>query len=709
VQFSEQKRKWRILWVFFITCALFFALVVRTFFLQIVQGNWLVEKALSQWTRKTAVSASRGVIYDRNGEVLAQSGSADSVVLHPKAINKSKNAAENEAAAMEVARNLSAILEMDEQAIYTKARDTTKYEIWLKRQITEDQSARIKALGLNGVSLAVDTKRYYPKGDFLTQVLGFTSIDGVGIEGLEYYYNRYLTGTSGSITSQTDVRGNEVAFAEQFYVPATDGYNAYLTIDFVIQSIVEKAAQDAYERYNAKGIMCVAMDPNTGAILALTNRPGYDLNAPPREDMEALIDLTRNHVLVDAHDPGSVFKVFTLAAALDTGAASESNHFNCNGGRQLAGGFVRCASNHGHNISLATGLARSCNSVFMDLALRLGTDRLYSYIRNFGFGAKTAVDFPSEASGILIPEASVKEGDLARIGFGQSITTTPLQTLSAFCAIINGGNLLTPHLLSRIENDEGDVVEKTETTVVRRVISEQTSARMKALLENVVTNGSGSRSAIVGYTVGGKTGTAQKYDESGTIKNVHLSSFIAFAPVEDPKIAILFLVDEAQMDNAYGSQVAAPYVGQILEQALPYLGVEPTYTQQELDQMGSVQVPDVIGMEKAQAQTALTQKGLLVYLSGSEGTVVEQMPAAGEVVRRGETVAITLKTREELGPVEMVDVPNLMGKTIEECRDILDGLGLNFYAHGEGKAIWQNIKPGNQVEIRTQIRVEFSQ
>ncbi len=709
MQLSEKNRKKRVLGVFIFTCFLFAALMVRTFYLQIVQGSWLVEKAMSQWTRETAVSASRGTVYDHTGEVLAQSGSADSVIIHPKSINASKVAADNEAACQNVASKLAQILGLDEAAILQKAKDTTKYEVWIKRQITQEQSNQIKALALKGVSLAIDTKRFYPKGNFLTQVLGFTSVDGKGIEGLEAYYDKYLSGTSGSITAQTDERGNEIPFADEFYVPATNGYDVYLTIDYVIQSYVEKAAQDAYDRYNPKAVMCIVMDPKTGAILAMTNKPGYDLNDPPRDDAATLTALSRNLLVANSNDPGSVFKVFTLAAALDLGVASESNAFTCGGGRKYGSTFIRCASNHGENISLATGLAKSCNSVFMDLAVRLGTEKLYNYIEKFGFGNKTGLDFQSEASGILIPEANVKEGDLARIGFGQSITVTPLQTLTAFCAIINGGNLLKPHLLDKIVNSDGETIKTGDTSTVRQVISKQTSDRMKALLKYVVTNGSGSKSALVGYSVGGKTGTAQKYDENGKVKTTHLSSFIGFAPVEDPQIAVLFLVDEAQMINDYGSTTAAPYVGDILSQSLQYMSVEPKYTSEELLQQGSVQVPNLIGMTKAEAESALAAKGLKTYCSGTGGKVVEQMPAANEIVKNGETVAITIKTIEETGPPEMVEVPDLSGKTVAQCEDILDGLGLNLFAHGKGKAIWQNVKKGNMVQKHTEIRVEFSE
>ena len=642
MQLAEKNRKRRVLCFFFIICTLFFALIVRTFFLQIMQGPMLVEKALDQWTRDMTVSANRGSIFDNHGELLASNGSTYSVFIHPKSINTSRDKAENEAASHTVAKNLASILNLEEAAIYEKARDTSKYEVLLKRLITDEQVKQIKDLAMPGVSLGIDSKRYYPKGDLLTQVIGFTSIDGMGLEGIEAFYNKYLAGTPGKVTTQSDERGNELPFSNQFYIPPTTGYSLYMTIDYTIQSFAEKAAQDAYERYHSKDVMCIVMNPKTGAILAMTNRPGYDLNDPPRDNAQALTSLTRNLILADSNDPGSVFKVFTLSAALDLGLTSENERFSCNGGRKLASGFVKCAHNHGSGFTLSDGLAHSCNSVFMDLALRLGTTRLYEYIRKFGFGTKTGIDFPSEASGILIPEKDVKEGDLARIGFGQSITSTSLQTMAAFCAVINGGNLVKPHLLSKIVDNDGSTIKEEDVSVVRRVISEKTSERMRNLLRYVVTDGSGYLSNLSGYTVGGKTGTAQKYDENGKIKTTHLSSFIGFAPVEDPQLVVFFLVDEAQMDNDYGSQVAAPYVGHILEESLQYMGVQPKYSDDDLAKKASVQVPYVIGLSKEDAQSKLAAYGLDVIWIGSDGVATDQFPYPGTVVKKGEPVRVTL-------------------------------------------------------------------
>ncbi|MFR5868792.1 MAG: peptidoglycan D,D-transpeptidase FtsI family protein [Acutalibacteraceae bacterium] len=323
-------------------------------------------------------------------------------------------------------------------------------------------------------------------------------------------------------------------------------------------------------KYSPKGVMCMAMDPKTGEILAMCNKESYDLNNPPRDDTAKLNELSRNRLLADANDPGSIFKVFTMAAALNENQTQESETFTCTGGIEVQGKTIRCTSSHG-TIDLKTGLAKSCNPVFVRLALRLGTDTMYTYLDKFGFGQKTGVDMAAEARGIVIKKENVKEGDLARIGFGQSISTTPIQTLNAFCAVINGGELLEPHVMKTVKDADGNIIEEKKKTVKANPITADTSRRIREMLVSVVGEGSGKNSYVKGYSIGGKTGTAQKYDENGKVKEKHLSSFIAFAPADDPQIAILFMVDEANVYNDYGGTVAAPYVGQILEETLKYM------------------------------------------------------------------------------------------------------------------------------------------
>ena len=574
-----------------------------------------------------------------------------------------------------------------------------------------DVADQIRALNLTGVGFMVDTKRYYPKGDFLTQVLGFTSVDGEGLEGVEAYYNKYLAGTPGELRAQTDVKGNEIAFGEEYYVPATDGYTVSLTIDYVIQSFVEKACADAYAQYNPKGVMCIAMDPNTGEILALCNKQSYDLNSPPRDDTETLNELSRNRILADANDPGSIFKVFTMAAALDTGQTKDSETFTCNGSIKVQNTTIRCTSTHG-TVDLKTGLAKSCNPVFVTLALRMGTDTMYDYLKNFGFGSKTGVDMSAEASGIVIPRENVTDNDLARIGFGQSISTTPIQTLNAFCSVINGGELLEPHIMKSVTDADGNVVEESSKVVKANPISKETSDHMREMLEDVVNEGSGKNSYVKGFRVGGKTGTAQKYDETGKVKEgAHLSSFIAFAPANDPKIAILFMVDEADTYNDYGSTVAAPYVGQILEDTLKYMKVEPQLTEEEQKEQQEeekkvAQVESVMGMSQEDAVATLEKQGYKVTVNG-EGVVSSQMLAPGTNLQQGETVVITL-TPATPTPIVMTEVPALVGKTKQECEQLLEEAGLTAYFHGTGKKVtWQNKKAGTEVQQGTEIRLEL--
>lgn len=642
----ENKRKKRLIYLLAGFAVLFGGLLLRVLYLQVFKGAEYQQRALSQWTSDSLVQPKRGTITDRNGEILAQSGTVDTVLLRPKQIASSKL----ENAAEQVADTLAPILEMDRDEILEKATDTTKSELYLKRQITRDQANQIRAAieekNLPGIAFTVDTKRFYPKQNFLTQVLGFTSVDGEGIEGIEAQYNKYLTGEAGKVSTQTDVKGNEVAFADEFYVAAKDGYTVELSIDYTIQSYVEKAAEDAYEKYEAKNVQVIAMDPKTGKILAMTVKPDYDLNEVPRDDAETLTSLSRNRLVADAYEPGSVFKVFTTAAALETGVTDLHKTYVCNGGRTVNGQFIKCWKHHEGTQTIEQGLANSCNPVFMDLALGMGKDKFYEYIYNFGFGSKTGIDFPAESTGIVRNKEDVRDGDLARIGFGQSISVTPLQMVTAFSAVVNGGTLYEPSLVSRILTADGEVVETVEPKVVREnVISAETSKTMCELLENVVAGGSGSKSYVAGYRVGGKTGTAQKYEEDGTVaQNKHITSFMGFAPVDDPKIVVLFLVDEANAISDFGSTVAAPYVGQIIEESLKYMGVEPKYTEEELKQMkAKVEVPNVVGKSKEEAEAALKAKGLKASFKGNGTLIDEQVPSPGTTVESGSEIILYLR------------------------------------------------------------------
>jgi stage V sporulation protein D (sporulation-specific penicillin-binding protein) len=568
----------------------------------------------------------------------------------------------------------------------------------------------LRDLNLPGVYFTVDVKRYYPNGALLTQTLGFTSVDGAGQEGLEAYYDKYLSGQDGKIISEADRDGRGIPLGEKEYIEPVDGYNLVLTVDEVMQSFLEKAMEEAYVQQNAKGVSAIMMDPNNGDILALGCYPDYDLNDPPRDDIPTLTELTRNKVITDVYEPGSTFKAMTCAAALDSSAITTETTFDCSGSLTVDGGQIKCwryPRSHGHQ-TLYQAVQNSCNVAFMQMGLAMGTETFYDYIYKFGFGQQTNIDFPADQSGIVMGEKYVKKSDLARIAFGQSIAVTPLQLISSFSAVVNGGFLYQPTLVKGMTDDDGNYIEKFEPQVISQPITEQTSATMRSILESVVTEGSGKNAYIPGYRVGGKTGTAQKYNEDGSVMTgKHIASFIAFAPADDPQVAILFIVDEPSVAVDFGSVVAAPYVRQVLEETLQYLGVAPDYG--EAGEPEQVPVPDVSGKTDADAIAALAAVGL-DYLADGTGSVKTQTPAPGVMVVKGTSVLLDMTTPNNPNDLDgQVAVPDVSGKTVMEAAQILEGYGLEMDIQGSGdKATYQSPSAGTMVPANSSVKVEFS-
>ena len=680
---------------------LFIGLAVKMGVIIFVQGEELQQKALLQQTRDLTVSAKRGNIVDRNGNVLAQSATAQTVVLRPAEVAEGNVDA--------IVSKLSEILEMDEETVRKKATDSTKSEVWLKRQVTDDVSDTLRELNLPGVYFTVDVKRYYTNSSFLTQTLGFTSVDGLGLEGIEAFYDKYLAGQDGSIMSETDRDGRKIALGKVAFVDAIDGYNVVLTVDEVIQSFLEQALDEALVEQNAQSAYGIAMDPRTGEILAIGNVPDYDLNDIPRDDMELLIERTRNKIIVDVYEPGSTFKVVTLASALDSGSITVESEFDCSGSWVVDGQQIKCwryPRGHAHQ-TLKEAVQNSCNVAFMKMGIAMQTETFYDYLYEFGFGQNTGIAFPSDGAGIVMAEKYVTNRDLARIAFGQSIAVTPLQLISSFCAVVNGGFLHQPALVKGIQDNDGYYIEENEPVVVSRPISESTSDTVRDILESVVTDGSGANCYIPGYRVGGKTGTAQKYDENHNVmRDKHIASFIAFAPVDDPQIAVLIIVDEPDVAVDFGSIVAAPYVKQVLENALPYLGVVPDYGETGVREQ--VEVPNVTNMSADDAVDALEDVGLKYLLDGT-GHVDEQMPAPGEPVDKGTTVILKMETKTDHDETEgMVVVPELDGKTIMQASQALEECKLIMEKHGDGVVTYQDPAAGKIVPEGSVIRVEFS-
>lgn len=689
--YSSIKNKKRLVSLLYGALLIFAFLIGRIAYLAFIQGEWLMEKAENQWTSDSLVSAERGSILDRNGNVLAVSANADTVVLRPPQIKNAEL----------VATKLSEILNMDRDTVLKKAKDSTKKEIWLKRQVDRETANKIRALDLDGVAFITDVKRYYPNNEYLAQVIGFTSTDGEGLEGIELKYNKYLNGQNGRIVAETDKNGVELPYGKEIIVEAQDGYDIYLTVDEVLQSYLENAVKLAYEQNDAKGAYGIVVDPNTCEILALSIAPSYDLNNVPRNDLEVLQELSRNKIITDIYEPGSTFKIITTAAALDSGTVDLDSTFNCSGSKLVDGERIKCWRTlaHGHQ-DLTHAVMNSCNPCFMEMALSMGTDKFYEYIEAFGFGKKTGVDLTGEQAGIVTNSKYVKNVDLARIGFGQAIAVTPIQLISAVSAAINGGNLYTPHIVSKYVNEDGETIKEFGSELVRRVISEETSEKLRGILEKVVSEGSGKNGGVAGYKVGGKTGTAQKYENGAIVLDKHISSFIGFAPADKPELLVLIVVDEADVAVDFGSIVAAPYVSMFLNDALRYMNIEPT----EKAEKEMMKVPDVRGMTLSEAQSALKSAGFN-YLADGTGTVVKQSITPDSSAEKNTTVLLYMQTKNKQN--RLVSVPDVSGLSILDAKKKLANLGLTIEAQGSGIAFMQKPAAGEKVAAGSSVKVMF--
>ncbi|MBR6221118.1 MAG: PASTA domain-containing protein [Clostridia bacterium] len=686
--------------VFFL---LFSALGGRLFYLQVVIGEALQRRAQAQWTSESAVRPTRGMIRDRNGAVLAQSATAYTASVSPRQVSDPER----------FAALLSPVLDMEAKVIRDKASDTSKGGVTLKRQLPRETAQQLKRMkaehavagsdALNGLYLEEESKRYYPMGAFASQLIGLTTIDGVGQAGLEQALDRYLSGKAGRVLSQIDGKGRALGYGQSEYIAAVNGGSVTLTIDASIQSFAEQAAREALEVNRARAVRVLAMDPQTGEILAMVNKPDFDLNDPPRGDVSELTARLRNRAITDAYEPGSTFKIITAASALDAGLVSVNEGFYCSGSVVVDGGRIRCWGRPHGAETFAQALQNSCNPVFVEMGLRLGAERFYRYLDAFGIGRKTGVDIPGESGGIVISKRAVKRVDLARIGFGQSVAVTPLQLLTAVCAAINGGRLLRPYVVKRIDDAQGNALQLGQAQVVGRPVSEKTSATMCALLEDVVTQGGGKNAYIAGYHVGGKTGTAQVYVDGVVSREKHIGSFVGFAPAGDPRIAVILIVDEADVPVDFGSVTAAPYARQILERSLIYMGVAPDT---DAPPAKPVTVPDVTGLDVDAARRALSEAGLDSVLDGTGGLVTGQLPAPGAGMNEG--ALVMLYVEDGVAPNDApVAVPDVTGLPVTQANRLLRAYGLELKVEGSGLAVSQSPEAGECVNPTSVVRVRF--
>lgn len=542
--------------------------------MQVAWSGELAGRAIDQWTREIPVIAERGEITDRNGELLAGNATKYTVFARSNAVKNAEN----------TAKKLSETLGVPYETVLKKLTGKKASEVTVAKKTEKEAVQKLAGLSLNGVYFSRDNERTYPKSDFLSQVIGFTSSDNTGAAGIEKYYDSFLRGKDGEILYETDLVGLRLNGATGAYKPAENGYNLRLTIDSGIQTIAETALKRAAQQYNPKSAECIVLDPDTFEILAMACAPSYDLNNVPRDDIPLLNTLSRNRIVCDIYEPGSTFKVITSAADLEEwkkgnkAAFSPTHVFSSSRTRTVDGTTVKCWSNHANGKhscqTLADALNNSCNPCFTDMALALGKDTFYDYLAAFGFGKTTGLDFGGEASGMLLAETAVRNCDLARIGFGQTVAVSGIQLACAVASCVNGGYYYEPRLVKEIYASDGYVLQKNAPKLKNRTVSENTSRLLAGMLEGVVEKGSGKKTYIEGYRVGGKTGTAQKYENGHIAAGKYVSSFVGFFPANAPKYLALVVIDEPQ-GAYYGSVVAAPCAKEIFSSIIEAKNVPP--------------------------------------------------------------------------------------------------------------------------------------
>ena len=752
----------------------FVPLIGTLYHLMITEHDYYNEKAIKNQTRSTNLTATRGVIYDANMNVLASSSTVETVFIDPNEIAEQMKQPENSNLLDQIARGLGEILDVEPSFVYEQAADKQyRYKV-IKRKISEELADEVRAFisenSITGVYLETDLKRYYPNSSLAAQALGFVSSDNNGSEGLEAYYNEELSGTAGKVVTSKGNYGSEMLYTYEKYYDASDGSSLITTIDSTVQAYVEKNLQNAIDKYDIKnGAFCVVMDVNTGEIKAMATLGSYDPNnyleiyddttallleneraaalALPEASAayEAAIETYkqdvaaarmaqwRNRCVSDGYEPGSTFKLITLASALDSGAVTLNDSFYCGGQEKFTGReqILNCWKSAGHGAqTTAQALGNSCNIAFGHIGLRMGGDTFYDYLKSFGIMEKTGVDLPGEASGLfyerkyLNDPANYGTSYLITSSFGQSFRITPMQLVRAVAAIVNGGYVLEPYIVSEVVDADGNTVEKNEKTVLRQVISQQTSETMRTLMEQVVTEGTASAARTPGYRVGGKTGTSEKldeYDENGQQVKDKIVSFVGVAPIDDPKYVVLVALDTpAYSENSEkytvhgmyisGGLMAAPTVRDIFLDILPYLGVEPDYGSEDIRGVNFT-VPDVIGMDETEAGELLAEKTITYRVVGTGSVVTDQLPVAGSQVPGNSQIILYMGAEKQATRVE---VPDFIGCSVADVNYLASNAGLYVQAKGTDRtdvyvlAAYQDIDPGTEVDRGTTITVEFS-
>ena len=703
--------------------------VARVFYLTIVRGEELSEKAETQQLKDTEITAMRGTIYDSNGNVLAQSASVWNVFIDPLNIkDKQRDLIVDEFA------NLFGYDADEKKEFYDRTTHQNHYELVEKKvenNIKEKLSKFVSKNELGGcIGTEQTTKRYYPYGTLASSVIGFTGADDQGLSGIEAYYDEQLTGTNGRIITAKDAKSNNIANDYETSIAATDGDSIVLTINQTIQYYLEKGLRETMNEYQAKGAYGVVMNCNTGAVLAMSSLPDYDCNEPYKltysKDKKAIKKLSdktakqeaesaavqnqwRNFTVSDTYVPGSVFKTFVASAALEENVVNLNTTYNCTGSIQVDKYKMKCHYHPGHGTqTLTQGLENSCNPFFITIGQKLGVHNYFKYFDAYGFTQKTNIDLPGEASPQYYKEDQYGIVELSSASFGQTNSLTPIQVCTGLCAIANGGKLLQPYLVSSIADANGKTVKKTQTKEIRQVISADTSEKVRKMMKSVVDNGTGKNGYVAGYSVGGKTGTSTKLGESKNGEgDKYIVSFGAIAPSDDPEIAMLIIVDEPNQDLG-GGALCAPIAAQVTQEAMNVLGIEPKYNDSEMKDL-SKQTPNVVGKSLDEAKKTLEENNLNFVVVGDDSTITRQCPSGADTIPNGGTVYLYTDDSEK----QTVNVPNFSGLTVNEAKDLASSSNLNIQIAGNSMssgtvvAYRQSEETQAKVEKGTVVTVTF--
>lgn len=682
----------------------------------VYQSQKLKSLAINQWTSEVKIDAKRGRILDRNGRELAVSANVYRVDLDMNTLRDTMK--EKKLSQDEIAEKLSGALAMDKGEVSKVLGKTLPGGLplgsaTLKRRIEKEEADKVRNLNLRGVLISADTKRYYPNNNFLAHVLGHTNSDGNGLTGVELNYNKELSGTPGVRIAETDRKSKELPYTISEYTKPIDGKDVVLTIDDMIQHFVEKAADQALKDNQAKAVSIVVMDPKNGEVLAMVNKPDYNPNDPWIKGMsyDELQKSWRNRSVSDTFEPGSIFKVITATAALEENAVSENDKYTCGGSFTVGKKIIHCWKTSGHGEqSFVDILKNSCNVGFASVGKKVGKENLYKYIKKFGFGEKTGIDLPGEAKGIIKKPENISEIDLATISFGQTNTVSPIQFITGFNAIANGGTLIKPHVMKEISHydDEKDnkVIDKQfdiSGDNSKQIIDANKASQLRGYLEKVVSEGGGKKAFIEGYHIGGKTGTAQKAGQGGYQPGKYISSFIGMAPANDPRITVLVSIDEPDPSNYYAGQITAPVAQQVFNDIFNYLAMKSDADSQDIarSMLKDVVIPDVRGMKKADAEKALKDQHLDSESDSNGEYIVDMNPKPGYTVKEGSKIILYTGSTPNYNKV--VAVPDVTGLSRDRAVAVFNSVGLKADFEGDGMISEQSIEPGKEVEKGTVI------